>query len=129
MEIADIGRFENVRKFHSYAGVIPSTHSSGDRTYHGRIVKEGNRWLRWAAVEDMMLGLGIDGWTGGCVESSGVYAGKNIPITFIDSKEFEEIVEIGEDLSFTVKKEGSPPFFSDFYGFFLFNIEFPCFSL
>jgi len=51
VEIADIGRFENVRKFHRYAGVIPSTHSSGERTYHGKIVKEGNRWLRWAAVE------------------------------------------------------------------------------
>jgi transposase len=47
VEIADIGRFENEGKFHSYAGVIPSTHSSGERTYHGRIVRDGNRWLRW----------------------------------------------------------------------------------
>ena len=31
VEIADIGRFENVGHLHSYAGVIPSTHSSGDR--------------------------------------------------------------------------------------------------
>lgn len=51
VEIADIQRFENVGKLHSYAGVIPSTHSSGERIYHGRIIKEGNRWLRWAAVE------------------------------------------------------------------------------
>ena len=50
VEIADIRRFEDVGKFHAYAGVIPSTHSSGERTYHGKIVKEGNRWLRWAAV-------------------------------------------------------------------------------
>ena len=30
VEIADIGRFENVGHLHSYAGVIPSTHSSGE---------------------------------------------------------------------------------------------------
>jgi len=46
VEIADIGRFEEVGKFHAYAGVVPSTHSSGDVSYHGRIIKAGNRWLR-----------------------------------------------------------------------------------
>lgn len=60
VEIADIGRFENVRKFHSYAGVIPSTHSSGERTYHGKIIKQGNRWLRWAAVEAVWPGIRAD---------------------------------------------------------------------
>jgi len=50
-EIADVRRFESVEKLHSYAGVIPSTYSSGEKTYHGKIIKEGNVWLRWAAVE------------------------------------------------------------------------------
>ena len=50
-EIADIRRFESVEKLHSYAGVIPSTHSSGERSYHGKIIKGGNVWIRWAAVE------------------------------------------------------------------------------
>lgn len=50
-EIADVGRFSKVEKLHSYAGVIPSTYSSGERHYHGHIIKEGNKWLRWAAVE------------------------------------------------------------------------------
>lgn len=50
-EIEDIDRFDSEKKFHSYAGVIPSTHSSGERHFHGRIVREGNRWIRWAAVE------------------------------------------------------------------------------
>jgi len=31
--------------------VIPSTHASGERVYHGPITKEGNVWLRWAALE------------------------------------------------------------------------------
>jgi len=51
VEIEDIKRFEDVGKFHAYAGVIPSTHSSGERSWHGKIIKEGNRWLRWAAVK------------------------------------------------------------------------------
>jgi transposase len=50
-EIDDIRRFESAAKLHSYAGVIPSTHSSGMRTYQGKMTREGNRWLRWAAVE------------------------------------------------------------------------------
>ena len=51
VEIADIQRFSSPAHLHSYAGVIPSTHASGERSYHGRITKQGSRWLRWAAVE------------------------------------------------------------------------------
>jgi len=60
VEIADIERFSEVSRFHSYAGVIPSTHSSGERTCHGKIVKQGNRWLRWAAVEAVWPSLKAD---------------------------------------------------------------------
>lgn len=60
VEIADIERFKDVEKFHTYAGVIPSTYSSGERTYHGKIVKEGNHWLRWAAVEAVWPGIRAD---------------------------------------------------------------------
>jgi len=35
---------------HACAGVIPSIHGSGDKTYHGKIIRAGNRWLRWACV-------------------------------------------------------------------------------
>jgi transposase len=60
VEIADISRFDDASKLHSYAGVIPSTHSSGERTYHGRIVRDGNRWLRWAAVEAVWPAIRAD---------------------------------------------------------------------
>lgn len=50
-EIGEIHRFPSARKLASYAGVVPTTRSSGDRTYHGRITKEGSRWLRWAMIE------------------------------------------------------------------------------
>jgi len=51
IEIGDITRFRRVEELHAYAGLIPSTYSSGERTYHGRITKQGNAWLRWAALE------------------------------------------------------------------------------
>ena len=60
VEIADINRFEDETKLHCYAGVIPSTHSSGEKTYHGRIIREGNRWLRWAAVEAVWPAIRAD---------------------------------------------------------------------
>ena len=51
VEIADVKRFCRVEKLHAYAGLIPSTYSSGDRTFHGHITKQGSVWLRWAVVE------------------------------------------------------------------------------
>lgn len=45
-EIDGIERFSSASKLCSYAGLAPSTHSSGGKTYHGKIASEGNRWLR-----------------------------------------------------------------------------------
>jgi len=50
-EIDDINRFRTAKKLHAYAGIIPSTYASGDRVFHGRITKQGNKWLRWALIE------------------------------------------------------------------------------
>jgi len=50
-EIDDIGRFRSAKKLAAYAGIVPSTYSSGGKTYHGRIIKQGNKWLRLAFIE------------------------------------------------------------------------------
>lgn len=50
-EIADIGRFDTDRALASYAGVVPSVKSSGDKTYLGRTGKRGNKYLRLALAE------------------------------------------------------------------------------
>lgn len=50
-EIDDVSRFRNAKKLAAYAGLVPSTYSSGSKTVHGRIIKGGNKWLRWAFVE------------------------------------------------------------------------------
>ena len=59
-EIADLSRFSTVGSLHCYAGVIPSTYSSGQRRYQGRIIKEENQWLRWAAVEAVWPAIRAD---------------------------------------------------------------------
>jgi len=50
-EIGDIKRFSNHKKLCSYAGLAPSTYSSGGITRHGRITKQGNKLLRWALIQ------------------------------------------------------------------------------
>jgi len=59
-EIDDIGRFRNAKKLAAYAGLVPSTYSSGGKTYHGKIIKQGNKWLRWAFVEAVQPAVATD---------------------------------------------------------------------
>jgi transposase len=50
-EIGDIKRFPSAKKLMGYAGLVPSTYSSGDKTTHGRITKTGSKWLRYIMIE------------------------------------------------------------------------------
>jgi transposase len=59
-EVGDITRFRSGDHLAGYAGIVPSTHSSGKVTRHGRITREGSRWLRWAMVEAALVHLRYD---------------------------------------------------------------------
>lgn len=61
-EIDDIQRFISSSKLCSYAGLVPSTYSTGGKTYQGKITKQGNRWLRWALVEAAQQAVNKDLW-------------------------------------------------------------------
>jgi transposase len=50
-EVGEMERFPSPKKFASYTGLVPSTYASGKRLTHGRLTKEGNKWLRWAFIE------------------------------------------------------------------------------
>ena len=50
-EIEDISRFPSYRKLASYAGLVPSLDSSGEKNRTGRITKQGSPYLRTALVE------------------------------------------------------------------------------
>ncbi len=50
-EIGDINRFPDSSHLCSYAGLVPSTHSSAGITHHGPITKTGSKYLRWIMIE------------------------------------------------------------------------------
>ena len=50
-EIDNIERFRSAQKLCGYAGLCPSTSSSGGKTFQGKLLPHCNKWLRWAFVE------------------------------------------------------------------------------
>ena len=50
-EIYDFGRFHNEREFASYLGLIPTSHSSGDKVVHGEKTFRGNKELGPMLIE------------------------------------------------------------------------------
>lgn len=50
-EIGEIERFRSAKQLQSYAGLIPSTYNSGDKQIHGKITKQGSKWLRHIMIE------------------------------------------------------------------------------
>ncbi|WP_369792857.1 IS110 family transposase [Thiomonas sp. FB-Cd] len=58
-EIGDLSRFEHPRKLMGYLGLVPSEHSSGERTSRGSITKTGNGhcWSRRPGTTDSRSGL------------------------------------------------------------------------
>jgi len=57
-EVDMIARFTSAQKFCGYAGLCPSTSSSGGKTYNGRLMRHCNKWLRWAFVEAAWVAIG-----------------------------------------------------------------------
>jgi transposase len=50
-EIGAIERFASAHQLAAYAGLVPSTRSSGGKTSHGGVGHASNRWLKWVLVE------------------------------------------------------------------------------
>ncbi len=50
-EIGDIKRFKNTDHFRSFIGLIPSSHSSGEKDYQGRITSRANTHLRSLLIQ------------------------------------------------------------------------------
>ena len=59
-EIGEVERFHLKERMASYSGLVPSTKSSGGVTRHGRITREGSKWLRWGMVEATLTYLRYD---------------------------------------------------------------------
>lgn len=50
-EIGNVERFSGPGKLVGYCGLGARVHSTGGKTFHGPITKQGNKFLRWALVE------------------------------------------------------------------------------
>jgi transposase len=50
-EIGTITRFATAHELTAYAGLVPSTRSSGDKTSHGGIGVASNHWLKWMLID------------------------------------------------------------------------------
>lgn len=50
-EIGDIKRFPSSHRLAAYAGLVPTTRSSGGKTAHGGLSPASNRWLKWILIE------------------------------------------------------------------------------
>lgn len=48
----------------AYAGLAPTTHSSGGKTYHGDMLPFANRWLKWAFIEASWVAIGCSSYFG-----------------------------------------------------------------
>jgi transposase len=50
-EIGTVTRFGTSHELAAYAGLTPSTRSSGDKTTHGGVGRAGSPWLKWILIE------------------------------------------------------------------------------
>ena len=64
LEIDGICRFRTADRFCAYAGLVPTTHSSGGKTSHGRMLPFCNRWLKWAFIEAAWVAVGCSDYFG-----------------------------------------------------------------
>ena len=51
LEVGDVNRFPTGAHLASYAGLVPTVHSSGGKTHYGPIAPQANHYLKWAFVE------------------------------------------------------------------------------
>lgn len=59
-EIDDIRRFRNEKVFASYLGLIPTSHSSGEKTTHGEKTFRGNKQIGSMLVESAWVAIRYD---------------------------------------------------------------------
>ena len=51
LELHDIQRFPNAKRFSSYCGLVPTVRSSGQKKVTGHLIKQCNKYLKTALVE------------------------------------------------------------------------------
>lgn len=60
-EIGSISRFASSHELAAYAGLVPSTRSSGGKTAHGSVARAGSGWLKWILIEALQTHKQVPG--------------------------------------------------------------------
>lgn len=63
-EVCDVSRFHNEKQFAAYLGLIPTSHSSGDKTVHGEKTFRGNKQLGPMIIEAAWITISRDAGLG-----------------------------------------------------------------
>ena len=63
-EVCDVKRFNNENEFAAYLGLVPTSHSSGEKTVHGEKTFRGNKQLGPMVVEAAWVAIGWDAGLG-----------------------------------------------------------------
>jgi transposase len=83
-EIDGVRRFLSPQRLCAYAGLAPTTHSSGGKTRNGRMMIGCNRWLKWAFIEAAWVAVGCDAYLGGLYQAQKARGKKaNTAITIV----------------------------------------------
>lgn len=86
-EIDGIERFTGYKKLLGYAGLVPTTSSSGGKTYHGKMMRACNKWLKWAFIEAAWVAVGCNAYFGGIYRAAKSRGKKpNTAITIVASR-------------------------------------------
>ena len=56
-EVCDVKRFHNEKEFAAYLGLIPTSHSSGEKTVHGEKTFRGNKHLGPMIIEACWIAI------------------------------------------------------------------------
>lgn len=64
-ETDGISRFSSPEAYTCYSGLAPTTHSSGGKTYNGKMMWQCNKWLKWAFIEAAWVAIGCSAYFGG----------------------------------------------------------------
>jgi transposase len=83
-EIDDATRFAHASQLCAYAGLVPTTHSSGGHTYHGKLLWAANKWLRWALIEAAWVAIARSAYFGTLYRAQRARGKKaNVAITIV----------------------------------------------
>jgi len=103
-EIGDVKRFSDSHKLCAYAGLVPSTHQSGNERYYGHIIKQGSKWLRWILIQCVHVHIKYDTHLTRFYKRVAARRGKKIAIVATASKMLRVIYQI------LINKEEFKPF-------------------